>query len=265
MSRLLFFILMPLIFEGIMLGLNEAGGGWGSGNLKKEIGLFSILLLLDYAIETIYLVIIKNILGVWIFEKDFETIESYGTYEAFKICAIIYIVPCVLVTFVSINDLCIDHFPAIHSLVLTALFVVFCCITVPLLHEEIDKTQFKAMEYTVEENTIYLKALGDGHTTTGSVNGKMTFGSGYIQGNISDNYNLYYAYEGSNGETVIDSLIYNKDLVNIFEKGPDCIPRLVIIRHFKEYKTDYNTYSDEYYSYDIYIPSISNEINIDME
>ena len=265
MSKLLFFILMPIIFEGIMLIINECSCGWEYGNLKKQFGLFSILLIIDYIIEAIYLCSVKNILGVWIFSEEFDKMQTYDTYPMFVFCSILYIILCILFTAISLDDLSVDHLPVVHTMFLVLFFIAFSSINTNQLHTELDKAHFQEMEYVVEENTVYLKALGDGHTTTGSMNGSLMLGTGYIQGNITDNYNLYYAYTGSNGETVIDSLVYNNNTVDIYEEGPDCIPRIVFTKYSKEYETDYNHHSDEYYHYDIYIPSISNEIKVDME
>ncbi len=59
MGRLMFFIFMPIIFEFICFLISHFNLDWFD-NLKQEIGLFSVLLFIDYIIEIIYLIIIKK-------------------------------------------------------------------------------------------------------------------------------------------------------------------------------------------------------------
>lgn len=59
MGRLMFFIFMPIIFEFICFLISHFNLDWFD-NLKQEIGLFSVLLFVDYIIEFVYLIIIKK-------------------------------------------------------------------------------------------------------------------------------------------------------------------------------------------------------------
>ena len=79
------------------------------------------------------------------------------------------------------------------------------------------------------------------------------------------NYNLYYAFIDDE-KVVIRSIPYNENNVNIYEIGDNGEPRIVFHRYYKLYSCEkgHDKY-DVYYIYDIYIPSISNSIKIDME
>lgn len=261
-ERLLFFIFMPIVFEGIMFLLNFFRGGWADGEVKKQLGFFSVLLLVDYIIEVIYLKVVKGILGVWVFSDEFVSIESHGTYEFFVFCSVVYIIICIIASFIDFDD---DELPIMHTIILIICFIAFSTTNTITLHESIDEAVFNSMEYQVHEDTIYLRAMGDGHTTTGSVHGSSVLGTGYIQGKIADNYNLYYSFVDSNGETVIQSLVYNNDSVNIYEEGESCTPRIVFKKYHKSYETEHNSFYNEYYIYDIYIPSMIDGVKIDME
>lgn len=265
MNRLLFFILMPIIFEFIMFLIYHFSNDW-TENIKREAKIFSVLLMVDYIIEFIYLKIIRNILGVWIFSKEFNNIETYGTYSDFVILSVIYIIATVLLSLITCETFSDDEFPIIHTIILIICFVIFCFIETSAIHDSQDDNAFNSMEYQIEENTIYLRAMGDGRETSGDIHGRSHLGTGYIQGKIETNYNLYYAFIDENGKTIIRSIPYNENNVNIYEIGDEGNPRIIFHKYYKSYSCeDGHDKYDEYYIYDIYIPSISNSVNIDMQ
>lgn len=260
MGRLIFFIFMPIIFEFICFLISHFNLDWFD-SLKQEVELFSVLLFIDYIIEFLYLIIIKKNLGVWIFDNSFN--DKCGSYSMFVILSIIYII------FTIFLGLLFGTFedgkPIAHTTVLIIFFAIFCMIEVSMIHEYKDDDIFDSLAYQEEQNTIYLHAMGDGHETSGEVNGRSTLGTGWIHGKIETNYNLYYAFIG-NERVVIRSIPYNENNVNIYEIRDSGEPRIVFHKFYKSYSCEkgHDKY-DEYYIYDIYIPSISNSIKIDME
>lgn len=260
MERLMFFIFMPIIFEFICFLISHFNLNWFD-SLKQEIGLFSVLLFIDYIIEFIYLIIIKKNLGVWIFKKSF--IDECGAYSMFVVLSIVYII--ITIFFGELFSAFDDGVPIAHTVVLVICFIFFCIIEVSLIHENKDDNVFELLAYQEEQNTIYLHAMGDGRETSGEVNGRSHLGTGWIHGKIETNYNLYYAFI-DNERVVIRSIPYNENNVNIYEIGDNGEPRIVFHRYYKSYSCEkgHDKY-DEYYIYDIYIPLISNSIKIDME
>lgn len=260
MGKLMFFIFMPIIFEFICFLMSHFNLDWFD-NLKQEIGLFSVLLFIDYIIEFIYLIIIKKNLGVWIFGNSFN--DESVSFSMFVVLSIIYIIGTIFfgLLFSDFND----GIPIWHTIVLMICFVIFCMIEVSMIHSDKDDDIFASLSYQEEQNTIYLHAMRDGHETSGEVNGRSHLGTGWIQGKIETNYNLYYAFI-DNERVVIRSIPYNENNVNIYEIGNSGEPRIVFHKFYKSYSCEkgHDKY-DEYYIYDIYIPSISNSIKIDME
>lgn len=260
MGRLMFFIFMPIIFEFICFLISHFNLDWFD-NLKQEIGLFSALLLIDYIIEFIYLIIVKRNLGVWIFSNSFN--DEFGSFSMFVTLSIIYIM--VTIFFGLLFSVFDNGIPIWHTIVLIICFSVFCMIEVSMIHESKDDKVFESLDYQEEQNTIYLHTMGDGRETSGEVNGRSHLGTGWIHGKIETNYNLYYAFI-DNERVVIRSIPYNEDNVNIYEIGDIGEPRIVFHRYYKSYSCEkgHDKYN-EYYIYDIHIPSISNSIEIDME
>lgn len=257
MGRLMFFIFMPIIFEFICFLISHFNLDWYE-NLKQEIGLFSVLLFIDYIIEFIYLLIIKKNLGVWIFSNSFN--DECQSYSIFVLLSIVYII---ITIFLGMFEN--DGIPICHTIFLIIFFAIFCCMQTSIIHDDKDNNEFNLLAYQEEQNTIYLHAMGDGRETSGEVNGRSHLGTGWIHGKIETNYNLYYAFI-DNERVVIRSIPYNENNVNIYEIGDNGEPRIVFHRYYKSYscKKGHDKY-DEYYIYDIYIPSISNSIKIDME
>ena len=265
MNRLLFFILMPIIFEFIMFLIYHFSNDW-TDNIKREAKIFSVLLIIDYIIEFIYLKIVRNILGVWIFSKEFNNVETYESYSNFVVLSIIYIIATIVLSLVTCKICSDNELPIMHTIVLIILFAVFCGFQTSYIHESQDDNAFNSIGYQTEENTIYLRAMGDGRETSGDIQGRSHPGTGYIQGKIETNYNLYYAFIDENGKTIIRSIPYNENNVNIYEIGDEGDPRIVFHKYYKSYSCEsaHDKY-DEYYIYDIFIPSISSSVNIDMQ
>lgn len=261
MERLMFFIFMPIIYEFICFLISYFNLDWFD-SLKQEIGLFSILILIDYIIEFIYLIIIKKNLGIWIFDDSFN--DKCGSYSMFIVLSIMYII--ITIFFGLLFSDFDDVIPITHTIILIIFFAIFCMIEVSMIHECKDDDVFDSLTYQEEQNTIYLHAMGDGQETSGDIHGRSHLGTGYIQGKIETNYNLYYAFIDENEKTIIRSILYNENNVNIYEIGDEGDPRIVFHKYFKSYccEKGHDRY-EEYYIYDIYIPSISNSVNIDMQ
>lgn len=265
MDRILFFTLMPIIFELIMCfiycfpyNLDESIG--------KEIKLFIVLLIVDYIIEFIYLIIIRNILGVWIFSEEFNCIKTYDTYSNFVIFSIVLIIVKICLSLTNRDMFYNYELPIANTIILIICFTVFSIMESFSIHEFQDNDIFNSMSYQTKEDTIYIKSIRDGKEISGSIYGRKRFGAGCIQGEIETNYNLYYAFVDDNGKTVIKSIPYNENNVNIYEIDDKEKPRIVLHKYYKSYSCEkgHNKY-DEYYIYDIFVPSISNYICIDME
>lgn len=107
--------------------------------------------------------------------------------------------------------------------------------------------------------------MRDGYETSGEIKRRNTLGTGYFYGKIQTNYNLYYAFI-DNGKVIIRSIPYDENTVNIYEIGNNDKPRIISHKYYKSYSCEkgHNKY-EEYYTYDIYIPSMSNSIIVDME
>lgn len=255
---------MPIIFEFIEFLIFHFQNDWTDG-IKRELTIFSVLLIVDYIIEFIYMILIKNILGVWIFSKEFNNIETYGSYSIFVCLSIVFIIGTIFFSII-LGGIFSDCLPIAHTIILIICFIFFCLIQTSSIHEIQDDNAFDLTSYQVDENTIYLRAMGDGREAYGDIYGRSHLGTGYIQGKIETNYNLYYAFIDKNGKTIIRSIPYNENNVNIYEIGDNGEPRIVFHKYYKSYTCEkgHNKYS-EYYIYDIYIPSIANSVNVDME
>ncbi len=181
----------------------------------------------------------------------------------FVVLSIIYII--FTIFFGLLFSVFNDGSPIVHTIVLIICFTIYCMIEVSMIHEGKDDDIFSSLSYQEEQNTIYLHAMGDGREASGEVNGRSHLGTGWIHGKIETNYNLYYAFV-DNERVIIRSIPYNENSVNIYEIGDSGEPRIVFHRYYKSYSCEkgHDKY-DEYYIYDIYIPSISNSIEIDME
>ena len=260
MGRLIFFILMPIVYEGINLLIHHFGQ-FNEGDWRSEIKIYSVLLVIDYIIEIVYSVIIKNALGVWIISSEFNNIKTYGVYEIFVFFAIVWIIVSIFCKSTLSKN---DSIPVFHTIFLVIFFTIFSFMIVDYIYDRQDQNIFDSLEYQIEDNTIFLRAMSDGHSTTGDIRGHSFLGSGYIQGEMADNYNLYYAFVNDHRETVIQSITYNNS-VHIYEEGESCEPRIVFHKYYKTYESEHNSLYDEYYTYDIFIPSMVDGVRIDME
>lgn len=258
MTILLCLIFMPLIYEGIHMMItywHKAEGRW-----KKHIQWYCFILIIDYILEIIYCAKIKSLFGVSIFSKEFLSMETYGFLPG-----TIIILGCSgFCGWLMLNTRNPEHTPMTHAWINIIVFIAIL-IFIPMGVRKCQaEATFNAMEYNHTQRVIFLRALGDTHTTTGSISGKTFIGTGYINGQITDNYVIYYAYKTDTGEVIIDHIPYDEN-THIYEEGESCEPRLVIHHYYKSYETKHNSYSHEYTVYEIYIPSIMNGIRIDME
>lgn len=234
MEKLLFFIFMPIVYEGISFVI--ASNGWEYDNRKARLSLYSILLTIDYLIELIYLMLCKNVLGFWIIDGKQDDL---GAFSWFCICALIYIF--FMGVFSAVFSLCSDNIPIIHTIILIVLFIISCFMEIPNLYRLKDEAIFNEMPYEVNEKTIYLKPIED---------------NSYLKGEISQGYIVYYAYLSENGETIIHSFVYGQN-TNIYEEGTSCVPRIIIKNYSKHLDSFYGDFNNEYSVWDIYIPSLS--------
>lgn len=259
-EKLLFIILCPFIFEFILFLINHFYFCWFD-NIKQGIGLFISALCADYILETVAIIIIKKILGIWIFEKTFNDICGLDST---------YIIPLLIssIFFVCLYLFLCEEFveiPITYTIFLIAYLLLLFCTDIPRMHEYQDDYMFNSLNYQEEQYVVYIHAMGDGREVSGEVNGRSVFGTGWIHGKLETNYNLYYAFD-DNGKVVMNSIPYNENNVNIYEIGDGEEPRIVFHKYSKLYscKKGHDKY-DEYYIYDIYISSISNSIKIDMD
>lgn len=133
MERLMFFTFMPIIFEFICFLISHFNLNWFY-SLKQEVILFSVLLFIDYIIETIYLIVIKKNLGVWIFDTSFN--DECGSYSMFVFLSIIYIFFTVFLGLFS--GIFEEGKPITHTIVLIICFVIFCMVEVSIIHDSND-------------------------------------------------------------------------------------------------------------------------------
>ena len=263
----MFFILMPIIFEFYMsLILHYSQCNYQikeiEGNFKVEVIIFFIFLVINYLIEFIHLKKIRNMLGVWMFSKEFNNIETYNIFHDFVMTSIICFGLIGLISLI-VKEICTDY-EIIFWHVAALIVVIICIYIMPIasLHDSQEDALFDSINYTVDENTIYLTSIGDGREISGDIHG----GRFYVEGKIETNYELYYAFINENGITIIKSIPYNENNVKIHEIGDVGEPRIVFHKYYKSYSCPigHEKY-DEYYIYDIYIPSISNSLKLDME
>lgn len=273
-KMVLFFIFMPIVYEILTVVLSfftrECHTSYDKKEHIKEHAItLGISLAFDYVIELVWVLIVKHRISVWMFSEEFTKIDGASSaFDLFKYLAIAYIV--LSLTFGTIIGSAMDEdrdMPILHTIILILFFILFATAIGPrAVSANIDEAAYEKMPYEQTVQTIDLKAMTDTHTTTGQMNGRMSLGSGYISGEIKDNYEVYYSYlDKNNGETVVDHFTYHNDTVDIFEEGPDCKPVLEITTHHKEYKTKYNEYSDTYYTYVVRVPSMVEGVDMDME
>lgn len=243
-ERLLFFILAPIIFKGIIFSIISLCNYWKKNKRENKFILLTSLLV-DYITEFFYLKTVKDILGVWIFDSDFVNIESYDVYKVFVIFSIIAnILLCVIVLF----DETILKTPMSSIIVLFFIFICFNTGHSIILRSRIFDTEqdiFYSMEYQMQENTFCLQTMKDGNNIL-----------------IADNY-LHYSYIDDSGKMIMEK-IWNNGNVNIYEDRENSIPRVVYKKYYKSYKTKNNSFYNAYYVYDFYVSSTIDCINFDI-
>ena len=237
--------------------------------MKEHAITLGISLAFDYVIELVWVLIVKHRVGVWMFSEELAKIDgATSAFDLFKYLAIAYIILSLILGTIIGSAMDEDYdAPILHTIILIVFFAIFAIFIGPnAVSANVDKAAYEKIPYEQTIQTIDLKAMTDTHTTTGQLNGHARLGSGYIRGEIKDNYEVYYSYlDKNNGETVVDHFTYHNDTVDIFEEGPDCKPVLEITTHHKEYKTKYNKYSDTYYTYVVRVPSMVEGVDMDME
>ena len=144
MGRLLFFIFMPLVFEGIMLLFEIFKRQYFEDN-KKRIIFFSCLTLVDYVIELIYLVLVHSISGEWLFKNNLTYSSIEFRFEGFVTCAIIMIILAVVFSF---TDLFYDEIPIVHTVATIILFFFFCLFLLTTFSTVLKQEILENTEYT---------------------------------------------------------------------------------------------------------------------
>lgn len=244
-GKLLFFILMPLIYVLIQVIFFNS-----KYDKKRKIVINSILLLIYYSIELTYIFVLYFISKEWVFMK--VTTTQVGAFASFAMLSIMFIiVHFAIMAWEGDSGFC-------HVIVLVILFGFFLALESDYTQHNIDTKIFNEMPYEkTNEYTIKLKALSDTHTTEG----KITGGRFYINGTIKDNYEIYYSFVDEKGSTVIRHFPYSEQHVEIYEMDDCPNPRIEFTEYHKEYKDNESSYTH----YIIYIPTGTNNTTIDME
>lgn len=244
-GKLLFFILMPLIYILIQVIFFNS-----KYNKKRKIIINSLLLLIYYSIELTYIFVLHFISKEWIFMKGITIPpESFVSFVMLSIMFIIF--HFAIMAWEGDSGFC-------HVIVLVILFGFFLALDADYVQYNIDTKIFNEMPYEkTNEYTIKLKALSDTHTTEGKIAG----GRFYINGTIKDNYEIYYSFIDEKGSTVIRHFPYSEQNVEIYEIDNCPNPRIEFTEYYKEYKDNKSSYTH----YIIYIPTGTNNTTIDME
>lgn len=239
---LLFLILMPLVFKGLEILLSEERDKYFSYWVWQIIGLFFY-----YGIEIIYVIMHHHITNEWVIFKGNSFSDAF---PLFVICAIIYIIfsACFIMD-CKWEDEFIAH-DITNAIFLTVLFGVYLLIASSYINFNYEEENFNNTPYEItEQETIQLRAFSDTHTTTGNVRG----GRFYINGEIRDNYELYYCFIAEDGSLTIRHFTYTEAHCKIFPEENCTNPRLEITTYGKTFGSKYDYYSD----YVLYIPDDS--------
>lgn len=238
---ILFFILMPLVFKGLEVLFDEFEPDYTGYWIYQALQL-----LFYYGIEVFYVMAHHSITGEWMFKKGNQYPDAF---PSFVFLAVVYIVVAVGAKLVTIEDcgeiLAYDIGNTISLLVLFALYMIF--IAKPYIKDTTDQIIFNQMPYQVTaEETINLRAFSDTHTTSGNIRGSRF----YINGEIRDNYELYYCFLAEDDSLAIKHFTYTEAHCKIFPEENCTNPRLEITTYGKEYKS----YNDYYSDYVLHIP-----------
>lgn len=253
-TRILICILSPIIYE--VLHMICTSWKKDKGEWKTHVIVYTCITIFDYLLVFIYCKWFKWLFGVSIFSEQFDIIEKFSMLDA----SLSFILMAAIFSIIYANTRNEENSPFLHTLIMIIVLIFEIILISIFIRGEQDKYRFNQTEYIQTDKTVYLRALGDGHTTSGEIKGRTFIGTGYIDGEIKDNYVIYYAYDGENNEVIIDKIPYGQN-THIYEEGDDCIPRI----EFHYYSKSYKDMHHEYIIYNIYIPSILNSINIDME
>lgn len=244
-GMLLFFILMPLCYKGLELCLS-----YSTEYIQRYKGFYIIQvieLIGYYVLEAIYIIAHYTITKEWVFMKNRIYISWNGI---FIFCAIVFIFISGIF-FTDCRDK--DEFVAndiAKNIVLIILFMFFMFFMYISTSDNYKNVYFDSLKYEkISEEIIELRCFSDTHTTTGEIHG----GKYYINGQIQDNYELYYCFMNEDGSLTIRHFTYTEAHCKIYPEENCQNPRLEITTYAKSYKDKHANYCD----YALYIPDDS--------
>lgn len=260
---------MPIALSATMCLINYFGRNhvWNCklqrSGLKGYSIAFTVLLAIYYGIEYVYFGIAKNMLNYWPWQKGFDAADmDCMTWGCFFLLSIVFIALCVTINICRWDE--ISSVPYGHVITLIICFTLFASVQLSSLQYDVDEQVFNSMAYETTSETIYLQKMTDTHNTEGYVKGRSSLWSGYINGEIKDNYNIWYSYLGEDGSLVFDFLTYHQNTTKVWPEE-NCTPRIVKYTHTKSYQTKHNDFSHTYQTYEIFVPSTPVEVELDMQ
>ncbi len=249
-GKILFFILMPLIYKGIQIFILK-----DDRHMKGFYRTHLISLIWYYAIEVFFILSFYKVTNELIFANNTIDTEA-GCFPMFVICSCAFVIIHLILLFLALDEM---ETSLIHCIVLTVLFIFFEPMTLSVATDEMNTKVFESMPYEVTSTeVIQLEAFSDTHTTSGELHGSRY----YINGNIHDNYEIYYCFLDEKGSLTIRHFTYYEDHCDIYPEENCENPTLKITTLSKSYKDKSSTI----YEYEIHIPknSIGNSA-IDMQ
>lgn len=232
-GKLLYLILMPLVYKLIQMFILR------NDYCKDSLMKHGLTLGFYYIVEVIFVAVHYLLTKEFVFANNLK--YEVGSFAMFVLLSLAFTIIHLFILGFDGEQSCI------HCLVLMILFLMFLFFDSLLLGKEIDEQTFNEMPYEfVSEETINLEAFSDTHTTTGDIHG----GRYYLNGQIRDNYEVYYSFLDERGSLIIRSFVYNEAHCDIFPEEDCPNPTIKITTYSKSYKDMTSTYSD----YVLHIP-----------
>ncbi len=239
-GKILFFILMPIFYKALEILISQ-------DRYKHYFLWQGVQLVYYYGIEAIYILLHYSVTKEWIFMKNLVYPNSYFV---FVVLSIIFILASLVCLCDSELEDDIIFYDVVKTFVLSVLFAVFMILAMSITKCSKNEMIFNNMPYKkTEEKVISLRAFSDTHTTSGKIHGGLC----YINGNIQDNYELYYSFLAEDGSLTIRHFTYTEAHCKIFPEENCENPRLEIITYAKSYENNYDSYEE----YILHIPDDS--------
>lgn len=251
-GKILFFILMPLVYNRIYISSLEDKYDKKTLRLNKIINL-SFYYIIEIIQIIVHFVITKELLFVKNAQFDF------GVFILFVFCSILWISIHLFVCglgFLSGEENEIEY---THLLVLGILFLLFLLISESNTNKNMKEYYLSQQQYEkVSEEVYNLEAFSD----TTAVNGEIHGGMHYINGSIQEDYELYYSFINEKGSLVIRHFTYHENTCEIYPEENCENPILKI----ETYSRNYKDKSESYNKYILHIPKNSITTNsIDLQ